>query len=185
MKKAILFLMLAGFFVSAQSQEQIIELEETEVKMNSVPLTSNFSSGEAEFIIDEGYTMQFHHNALEFVKKNFDIQEFIEKYGHKGSDSYEVTFRSRKGLLQTVYDSEGNMLSSYQKFKNVALPYEVRNEIYRQYQGWDVIKNKFVAKGKMDNIDKGFYKIQVQKGSKKETFKLPLTETSLAGLASN
>ncbi|WP_373058301.1 hypothetical protein [Zunongwangia sp. H14] len=183
MKKAILFLMLAGFFVSAQSQ--VIELEETEVQMNSVPLTTNLNSRKASFVIGEAYTSQFHNNALAFVKKNFDIQEFIENNSNKNSNSYEVIFKSQKGFMKVVYDGEGKMQSSYQKFKNIALPYEVRNEIYRKYQGWDVTKNSFVAKGNKDNIDKSFYKIQVQNGNKKERFKLPVAESSLEGLASN
>ncbi|MDT0676920.1 hypothetical protein [Autumnicola musiva] len=183
MKKAIVFLMLTVLFTSAQSQ--IIELEETEVKLNSVPLISNVNSKTNEFIIKEGYTSQFHENALEFVKKNFDVQEFIENSRHNNSTSYEVAFRSPKGFLQATYNEEGEMVNSYQKFKDIALPYEIRNRIYPDFRGWTITKNSFVARGKMDKIDKSFYKIKLERGNEKERIKLSTANTSHTGLVSN
>ncbi|MDT0690098.1 hypothetical protein RM549_09905 [Salegentibacter sp. F188] len=175
MKNLMTFLILTCFFLSMDAQ--IIKLEETKVKAaNYVPVY--FQQDSEGFIIPERFDSQFEIDALGFVFNNFNMKDYINGNLIEESDSYEVTFRNRKGFLRANYDDEGAMVRSSQRFTQMALPYEIRNEIFSQYQGWDITRSTYIARGTGDKIDKGFYKIRVENGSQKKNIKLYTTTSS-------
>ncbi|MDT0649350.1 hypothetical protein [Autumnicola edwardsiae] len=176
MKNAITLLILAGFFLSFETKN--IDLEEVKVKPTE-SFTKNLETANDEFLIPEELNDKFEINAIGFICNNFKMKEYLQENQMKGSDSYEVTFKSRKGFLRANYDINGDLVKTVQRFKNAALPYEVRNKIFNEYHGWDITKSTFFAIGTGEKMDKGCYRIIVEKGNRKERIKVHVTNNSM------
>jgi len=175
-----LFLLCCIFSVKAQ----VIELDPANLKYSK---TSFVQTGLNEFQlkINEEYAGQFSSNPIAYVKKNFDIQEFIASIESKNFDSFEVNFKSTKGFLNAFYDKKGNLVSTFQQFKDIYVPKEIRENLYSKYKGWSMVKNKYVASGKLDRIDKAEYRIRLERGKEHQNIKITPKVIMNSGVASN
>lgn len=181
MKKIIAVFLLAGWALTSYSQK-VIQLEET--KLNFEPTTQIIFEDYENGIIKvrENYAIQFQSDAIKFMKENFDIQRYIAESG-ADSENIMVTAKSSKGYLRAVYDANGNIVQTFQKFRDVPMPYDVRNEVYGKYQGWTVTSNRFIASGKGDQLEDQKYLVYVQKGKQKEKFKVIPASMKRTGVA--
>ncbi len=175
-----LFILCCAFSVKAQ----VIELDPANL---SVAKTSFVQTGinEYQFKINEVYAGQFSSNPIAYVKKNFDIKGFLAAIDSRDYDSYEVNFKSSKGFLNALYDKKGNLVSTSQQFKNVYVPIDIREDLYSNYKGWTMVKNKFVASGKLDRIDKAEYRIRLERGKEHQNIKMTPKVIMSSGVASN
>lgn len=182
MKKFIIFTFMLGFVFTTYSQD-IIQLEETRLNFDpsAEVIFEDYQNGVVR--VRENYSAQFQSDAIGFTLKNFDIHRFINESNIQKGDVL-VTVRSSKGYLTATYDRDGNLLATSQKFKNIALPAMVRNEVYGQYQGWTMVKNKYAASGKEDNIDKEKYIVFLENGKDREKLKITPSKFSRSGVAS-
>src|SRR5690606_2810673 len=155
MKKIIITLALVLSVTIGYSQE-VIELNEAQVNYN--PVTAIAGKGNSFSVkIKEAAQGEFEKDPLSFMDKYFDINQVINEIGNKKYQSYQVTFRSRKGQMNAEFDNKGNLLSTYLKFTNVLIPYELKNQLYKDYKGWAMIKNQHIAKGKNGEVNSDFY----------------------------
>ena len=178
MKKLIVFILAAGWFISSYSQE-IIQLEETELTFEPTAKVVFEDYRNGIIRVKENYATQFQSDAVRFLKENFDIHRFIEESG-EDNVQITVTMRSKKGLLMASYDGDGNLLKTFQKFKNVPIPAEVRNQVYAQYKNWELTKSKYIASGMEDKLDKEKYLLHLRNGKDRE--KLKITPASASGM---
>jgi hypothetical protein len=176
MKNAITLLILAGFFLSFETKN--IDLEDVKVKPTE-SFTKSLETANDEFLIPEELNDLFEVDALDFVCRNFKMKDYLEENDIGETDSYEVTFRSRKGFLRATYDANCAMVRSSQRFKDAPLPYDVRNQIYSEYKGWDITSSTFVARGTGEKIDKSFYRIRLANGNQKERIKIFVNNSTL------
>ncbi|MDT0646684.1 hypothetical protein RM545_08280 [Zunongwangia sp. F260] len=176
MKIAVTLLILTGFLFSTQAQ--VIHLEETEITAQNNTIPIDFKGGN-EFVIAEEYDNQFEMDAIGFVCRNFKMKEYLSTNLMGDFDSYQVNFKSRKGFLRAHYNSKGDLVKTSQRFTDMSLPYEVRNEIFGKYEGWDVTRSTFIARGTGEKIDKGYYKIIVKNDDQKQRLKIYSTNTSV------
>ena len=95
----------------------------------------------------------------------FDISNFIEEVKDKDYNSYLVRFSTDKGFLEANYSKDGELNRTRQLFKDVALPVAVRNELWRQTEGWSMVKNSYKAKGQRNLLDEELYRIKVVKNN--------------------
>lgn len=182
MKKLFIFVLCLGFISTAWSQKTI-ETNPADKQPTTLPISQGGKTNNASYIIPEVYVVAFHSNPLKFAKKNFDIEQLIENNGSK-YDEYYVYFRSPKGILIVNYDNDGKIKSTYQRFKNVVLPYKTSLHIYKNYKGWKIVKDKYVASSSNGDIKREFYKIKLRKDKKTETLKIAVDrDNSLLGLA--
>ncbi|QYA27059.1 hypothetical protein G3I01_16675 [Gramella sp. MT6] len=183
MKTLIFSLLLIAVTTFSQAQE-ITQLEEA--KVGFAPLDTKISRDGDRFTykVGEAYAGEFSKDAIAFMKANFDIQNFIAEFNGQDYDSYVVTFTSPKGFLTADYDEVGNLVKTYQKFNDIALPLDVRREVYMANKGWTMTKNKYVASGRGDLIEKEMYKIKLENGNQKRTMKLD-PRASGSSVASN
>ena len=83
------------------------------------------------------------------------------------------------------FDGEGNLVKTYQKFTDIALPLDVRREVYMANKGWTMTQNKYVASGNGDLIEKENYKIKLENGNQKRTMKIDPRTSGGSSVASN
>lgn len=164
-----LIISIALVLVAGISQAQIIELEEARVSFSPVSLIDENSFS---VTVRENYTGEFEKDPLAFMKNNFDIREFISQLQGKDYESYLVSFRSRKGELQAEFDKVGNLLSTNQRFENIALPLDICHQLYREHKGWTMVKNVHIASSKKDVVNKDLYRITMRNGKEKKNLKI-------------
>lgn len=180
MKKIITLILVAGWVLTSYSQ-RVIQLEETRLNFDPTAeiVFEDYDNGIVK--VKEKYLTQFQSDAIAFMQKNFDIHRFIEAQDSKGD--IVVTAKCSKGYIRATYNDHGEIVNNYQKFKNIPLPYHVRNEVYSQNKGWNMTSNKYIAFGRKDQIEKQKYIMTLEKGKKK--IKMKLTPTaSISGVAS-
>lgn len=180
-----LFFSILLLAVTAVSQAQEIVLEEA--KVGFAPLNAKITQDgdQFSFKVEEAYGGEFAKDPIAFMKENFDIGNFILEHEDKDYDSYQITLRSGKGALKADYDKDGNLVRTYQKFKDVVMPLNVRRMVYANYKGWTITENKYIASGNRDLIDKEVYKFKMERGGEKQRVKLDPRSEGTLSVASN
>ncbi|MDX1543741.1 MAG: hypothetical protein R3214_07335 [Christiangramia sp.] len=182
MKKFItLMLAVAGCIFA--SNAQVIQLEKVELsdfKPTAQIVFEDYANGVIK--VKENHAKQFQSNAIKFLVENFDINRFMREAG-EDTDQVNITVKSSNGLLLASYDKNGELVKTYQKFKDIPLPPAIRNQVYAQYEGWTMTKNKYVASGMEDKIDKEKYLVQLERGKDKENLKITPTSAAGTGIA--
>ncbi len=182
MKKIITFIFTAVWVLTSYSQE-VIQLEETTLTFNPTGqvVFEDYTNGIVK--VKETYQRQFQSNAIAFINENFDINRFRKETGNEDGDIY-VTVSSPQGQLKALFDDKDQLVNTFQKFHNVPLPSDIRNEVYAQFKGWTVIKNKYIASGREANIDRERYIVFLEKGKSREKIKITPARSSITGVAS-
>lgn len=164
-----LVLLLAASISQAQG---IIELNETRVDYS--PLFSEMTQhGNLYYMkVKENYVREFEKDPVTFLNKNFDAQQFISLINDRDYDSYHVNFKSRKGDLRAEYDRTGNLEYVFHKFKNIAMPNPVMKQLYKENEGWSVVKTVHIAYGKKGKLDRSFYKVTLKNGKQERKVKI-------------
>lgn len=176
MKKLIFYLLVLCFITTVEAQ--VTELEETTVFLSQA---SELPSDIDDFtlVVKENYVGEFEENPLGFMKSNFDIHEFIDHI-EKEYDTYIISFRSDKGYLNAEFDKDGEIQKNDQVFRNILIPRHLMRTLYRDHKGWTMVKNKYVAGGDGDKIDRGFYKIKLEQDNRSKKLKFDLVPTIAA-----
>lgn len=123
----------------------------------------------SEVVISEAETKKFTDDPIAYISKNFNLKEHSSFNAHGGAE-YAVTFKSLKGILHAVYDSEGKLISTRLKFRDISIPREVMAEIHRDYQGWEVVSIDYRAFGRGEIIRSSRYDIKLKKDNQEVTF---------------
>ena len=92
-------------------------------------------------------------------------------------EAYEVIFKTKKeggtsGLITATYDSNGKIMSSIERYKNILLPKTVRDAINNKYPGWIIHKDIFLVTYRDDRKAKQVFKVQIRKDRDKKNLKL-------------
>ncbi len=169
MKKLILCLLLLGFTGIGHSQ---IELRETKVDYSPVSMKVDPATNTVTLNLPEKNYGEFQNDPLVFLKRNFNIHQFLQENEDLGFSTIQVIMKSRKGHLRANFSDEGSLISTYHRFNNVALPEEARQAIFRNYPGYSVAKNSHIAKSKKGVITKEFYRVKLQNGEKAKRIRL-------------
>ncbi len=178
---SILFLL---FFI-ATGQAQVIELEEAKVTYSSTAMEKLTNSTQVTMVIKEEFTGQFFSDPISFAKKHFNVK-LINTQGQSDQiETYRVHFKTKNGGLQAYFNNKGNLIYTFQKFKNLPLPNALAHDLYRDYKGWTVTKNVYIASGKADQIDKEIHKIKLVKGKEVQRIKIKPVYVAVEKLAGN
>lgn len=161
MKKLFICLLLVAFIGTGHSQ---IVLEETRLEYSPVSMKVNPVTNSVTLKVREAAVGEFQRDPIAYIQDKFDIQKFIAENREYDFDGYNVSFKTNKGLVKARYDKEGDMISTHQRFKNVALPDDVKLEILMNYRNSRILKNEHVVTTKEWMIDKDFYKVKIQDG---------------------
>ncbi len=174
-----LVLMLLGGIANAQ---EITELKET--KLEFAPFSSEVkrSGNNFTFKVREKYVGEFEKDPLLFLDNNFNVKQLLHEVKDEGIQIYGVTLNSSRGSLEAEFSSNGELVKSTSKFKNILLPGELRHQLYRDHKGWTMVKNVHVTRGKMGVAQKEFYRIKLENGKQRKnvTFEAPENVVAVA-----
>lgn len=167
MKTLVLYLVLVAMAATSHAQK-ITELDEA--KVGFAPLSSDVlrEGDNFSYKVNESYVREFEKDPLAFMDTYFDIDNFISEVKNASFDSYLVTFRSSRGSLEADFNSNGELVRSTSKFKNIILPEDLRKQLYRDHKGWRMVKNIHVTTGRNGLISKDFYKLKLENGKNKK-----------------
>jgi hypothetical protein len=182
--KTLIVLLLTVCGITTGQAQKLTQLEETNVEFTPYTLIPTSNLDTYEVVVKESYVGQFSKNALKFIKENFDGSDLIKALNNPDYGTYLVSFRSSKGYLEATYNKDGELERTFQKFQNIALPYDIRNQVYISHTGWTMTKNTYVASGKKDMLDKEFYSIKLERGNKTQNIKV-YPVSSISKVASN
>ena len=183
--KTLFFSLLFVFAATFAQAQEITQLEEA--KVGFAPLDAEvIEDGDSfTYIVTESYAGEFMDDPIAFMKANFDIQNFIAKYEDRGYDTYNIVFQNGKGYLKADFNSDGEVIKTFQKFKDVVLPLDVRRELYNSNKGWTMTTNKYTASGQGDLVEREQYKIKLENGNSKRTVKIDPRSVAKTSVASN
>ncbi|MCM8570617.1 hypothetical protein NE848_14570 [Gramella jeungdoensis] len=182
--KTLIFSLLLIVATSIGHAQKITELEEAKVGFAPLDVEVTENGDSFTYNVHESYAGQFVKDPIAFMKANFDIQNFIATYGDRNYDSYHLTFKSGQGFLKADFDKNGKIVKTYQKFKDIVLPLDVRRELYMAHKGWTMTENKYIASGRGEMLEKELYKIKIEDGSRSQNIKLDPRSMSRTSVAS-
>ncbi len=107
---------------------------------------------------------------LEGKAAYYDIEE--SDLDTDSFDAYEVFFFHSGGRVIATYDKDGKILKSYEKFRDIPIPYMVRNIVFQSFPDWTINKNTYVVSYYRDKSITKTYHFQIQKGNEKRNIKM-------------
>lgn len=117
-------------------------------------------------------------NHLETRAANFDISE-IPKYFHgrvvnyqESDGTYVVHFSNSKGSIEAIYDRNGKILSTVERFQNIKVPLDVRKAIYEKYPNSTITKDVYMVRYRKDIDVIKKYKIRIEYDNLKKWVKI-------------
>ncbi|MCU0384762.1 MAG: nicotinate-nucleotide adenylyltransferase [Flavihumibacter sp.] len=156
--KQVKSLLIFGFFIagiSIQSRAQVTTLPEvTVLARNYKYLKSIDYKGAAEPI-----------KLLERQVAAYDVKS--SEYYDDEYDTYAIRFHLPNGFILAVYDQDGKIIRTAERFNDVALPVAVQNAIGERYPKWAITKDVYVVKYGNEEGAKKEYKIVLENGSKR------------------
>ncbi|OIQ27546.1 MAG: hypothetical protein BM564_12295 [Bacteroidetes bacterium MedPE-SWsnd-G2] len=113
---------------------------------------------------------------LRKLAANYNIKNLTE-YNEIDPSSYLVRFNVEDNLLEVTYNQHGDIISSYELYKNVKLPNQLTEELNDKYPGWSINQTKleYEYKGK-DDVEKT-YIIKVTHNNKRKLVKFNVTDS--------
>lgn len=184
MRTLFIYLVLVVWAGVSQAQE-ITELKEA--KVGFAPLSSEVTKdGDSYYFnVSEAYQGEFENDAIGFMNSYFDIHNFIAEVENENYDSYQVSLVSGKGRLVADFDKHGNLGATSERFKNILLPADLREKIYKDHKGWKMVKNVRITHGKNGVVNKEIYRIRLESGKSRKLIKVDGLSAERSEVASN
>ncbi len=151
MKKLILSLLLLGW--ATQMFAQITELPEVVITAVNYKY---LNSVDADDVAEPVKLLQ--EQVALYDLKNSDL--YSDEY-----ESYYVTFFIPEGKIVAAYDTDGKVIRTIEKFKNIKLPVAVSQSISRRFPNWTLAKDVYMVNYHKDaGVTKMQYKIRLENG---------------------
>lgn len=155
-----------GIGFSAFAQEQLPEVTVKAVRYKYLTAVGQKEAAPPVKILQE--------RAAQYDVKSAD---FYEEY----YDSYFVSFYLPEGQILASYDKDGKLLSTAEKYKDVALPAIVRTAVAERFPNWAIshdvyLVNYYESNNKVNKVYKltlenGDMRLKVKMNEKGEFFK--------------
>ncbi|MFD0836002.1 hypothetical protein ACFQ0I_09520 [Mariniflexile aquimaris] len=173
MKKLVIGLMFLGItnLVVAQSNQYVHgEYLAGEYLAEVTILSSN--STYMNNVLDVNTPAQIRN--LEAEAARYDVTEH-PKFNEEDFDSFEVIFEQPNARIIATYNDEGEIIKSYERFKDVILPKNLVKQIMMEYPGWEFRSDTYLVKYYLGKDVKKYYKLQLIKDNNKVNLKVDPT----------
>lgn len=164
---SLMILMWAGI-----ANAQFTELKEARVGFDPNLPEVTVEGDSYVFRINKRFGREFEKDPIAFLNKHCRLEAFIDLVQENGINGYKVDVRSTKGRLKANYCREGNLRKVSYKLKNVLLPSQLQEEVYRKYRGWNMTANVHVAKGSGGIIEEEYFRIRLEKEGEVQNLKI-------------
>ena len=163
MKKLILGLFIFGLttqvFAQVTKVEQLSEVVVTAVNYKYLNQTDNK---------DAAVPVKL----LERKAAAYDIQS--QDFYQDDYDFYSVSFHIPDGKLVAVYNPEGEILRTIEKFNDVRLPEAVSKSLTNRFPNWEAVSDVYRITYKEDRGATKIYKLKLKNG--KKTMRVKMNE---------
>ncbi|MEZ2413878.1 nicotinate-nucleotide adenylyltransferase [Muriicola sp. E247] len=161
MKKIILGLLALGLTIPAYTQDvKVVELSEVVVKpMNYKYLNAADSKSAAVPV-----------KMLEREVARYDVTE--ADFYQDDFDFYTVSFFIPDGKIVAVYDDDGTLTRTIEKFKDIALSDGIKTALLERFPNWTVTDNVYRVTYSENKGAKKVYKLTLKNGDKKMKVKM-------------
>jgi hypothetical protein len=102
---------------------------------------------------------------LERKAATYDVRN--SEYYDDDYDTYSISFYLPNGYLLAVYDASGKLLSTVERYRNIALPLAVKTAVVNQYPNWGITKDVYLVTYNQDSGAEKIYKLVLQNGNKR------------------
>lgn len=104
---------------------------------------------------------------------SYDVQEsgfYQDDWG-----LYTVSFYIPDGKIVAVYDDEGKVVRTIERYKDIALPPAVRNAIVERFPNWQLAEDSFRVNFTDEKGPEKTYKVKIKNGDK--TMRVKITDS--------
>jgi hypothetical protein len=154
MKNLIITLIITGLTAIGFAQEKTIALDEVEIT------GVNYKYLDA---LGDGFVAK-PVKVLEQKVATFNVKS-LDGYEDEENDFY-VYFRIPEGKILAVYDTDGEIMRTSERFKDIRLPLVVSNAIVEKYPGWSIEGDIYMVSYIKDKKINKTYKLFIQKDGK-------------------
>tara|TARA_R110001583_G_scaffold77623_1_gene211177 strand:- start:7772 stop:8275 length:504 start_codon:yes stop_codon:yes gene_type:complete len=154
MKNLIIGLIITGLTTVGFAQEKRIALEKVDV------LGINYKYLDA---LGDGFVAK-PVKLLEQKVATFDLKT-LDGYEDEEQEYY-VYFKIPEGKILAVYDTDGEITRTSEKFKDIRLPLAVSNAIVEKYPGWKIAGDIYLVKYIRNKKISKTYKLFIEKEGK-------------------
>ena len=168
MKATVLILVVFFTAISGNSQTDLLALNTEETSFETlIPKSKVLNSNYFYKVFDN--SMAIHVSALEKRVSRFDVTS-VPEYNGK-SKPFEVKFKTGKGFIKVLYDKDGRILKTEEKFKDVKLPNVVRDNIFKKYINCTLLGSNYLVYYNGQTVKK-IYRVTVSKDGSKKKIKI-------------
>ena len=155
MKKLIISLFVIGLTIQTFGQittETLPEVEIVAVNYKYLKdMGSKYAAEPVKFL---------ERKAAAFDLKNSDI--YNDEY-----DEYTVSFYIPEGTILAAYNRDGEIIRTAEKFKDIDLPLDVINSVWREHPGWKIKGDVYLVTYHHKKGVTKKYKLLLEKGDKR------------------
>lgn len=160
MKKAVVCAIVLGMANLVQAQYEnresdVIVLSEVEV----TPVNLDYR----DKVIKEN--LPNHVAALEKKVSRFNIRESF--YFDKYSKNFRVDFISKHGVISAIYDRDGKILTTDERFEEIVFPPIIQNKIDEEYPNWAIHRDSYLVSYHHEDGVKKMYRAQLRKNGRR------------------
>lgn len=107
---------------------------------------------------------------LEQAASQWDVVNQARFDGRKSP--FRATFKSKGDYVIATFDHQGSILTTEERYRNVALPAQFRNVILKENTGWSIVKTTYTVLYSKDLGAKKVYKVKIGKGNARKTVRI-------------
>lgn len=127
--------------------------------------------------LNKEYLTNVHETASQ--KEAKFLSTIISQYDVKQSpqfearrESFTTIFKSNKGMAEVTYDSEGRVIAVEKRLKNVILPTQIQQVVFKRYEDWVIVQNKYNVSFKQGSEVEKSYLVTIKKGNEKKIIRV-------------
>ena len=165
MKNLIIGLFVLGLTSLSYSQELYSNADLAELEDRSISYVNSNYMNKVQNVRTSGQI-----KSLEVLISRYDITK-SRKFDGKAKP-FKVKFYSPKGSIVATYDSKGKILTSLEKFKDIALPKHVLQSISKAYPKAKILSNTYMVSYSSETGAKMNYKVKIRKGDLRKIMKI-------------
>jgi hypothetical protein len=94
-------------------------------------------------------------------------------------EAFEVIFSHSNGSIIATYDGKGKIMETTEKFKNVTLPFKVRNKIYIKNPGWTIHTDAYLVNYYHHKGVEKTCMVQLRKDGKRKNLRIDMEGNTL------
>jgi hypothetical protein len=122
------------------------------------------------------FNKEYRHNVQygTFSSKVIQLENMLAQYDYTKSPFSKspinhLTFKKGNDFVMATFDARGRILRSHEKYRDIAVPVEVRNLLFREHPGWTMTSNTYVVRYGPNMQVQKTYKIVLEKDDLRKT----------------